>query len=313
MKKLQSLSIIVGILLITQGVYTLVSDTPATQEVTEANTPQPANTDTTSTTKQNTTTPDQNDITADVPSIPAEPEIIPENTPSLSNDSKLPLQEDEHAAAQDQDSILHTIKSINDNDSKVQDLLNKDALHQIFNNIFYFKNFIVTNFKKEQIINLCMEFIDQIYPENSYVKKARLHSTHTPEQTTKEDDDESSPIPFDEYEKLDTKKDMLNSLENQSSRQEDDIAKDQLDQIDNNEPATEEITNEQPLDQSIQASGENQTLNNEQTNDQQNQEQSIQNQQPEQLAQDQQPEEQNQESVDTNADMSQDQSDQSQE
>ncbi|MBV8660520.1 MAG: hypothetical protein JO129_00015 [Candidatus Dependentiae bacterium] len=103
------------------------------------------------------------------------------------------LEEDKKNIAPDQDKIVQQIKDIDSQDNEAHHLLKTDDLNQLFNNFVYFKNFIVHNFDKDKIVRLCIEFINQIYPETH--KKTITVAAEKSTTTTKHEEHHVEQMP----------------------------------------------------------------------------------------------------------------------
>jgi len=90
------------------------------------------------------------------------------DTTSTDVDKKTPdatlLEENKTTITDDQADILAKLQSIDMQDKKNHMLLTLDSMNQLFNNFVYFKDFIIHNFSKDQMLSLCTELINQIYP-----------------------------------------------------------------------------------------------------------------------------------------------------
>jgi hypothetical protein len=95
------------------------------------------------------------------------------------------LSDGGNSVIEDQDAILEKIKEINHKDDIAHQALNQASMDLLFNNFLYFKNFIVKNFSKDKMLNLCIEFINQIYPSEQVKVISMNNSTtqKTPSQT----------------------------------------------------------------------------------------------------------------------------------
>ncbi len=87
-------------------------------------------------------------------------------------------QDDHNQSAEDQAAILEKIKEINAQDDSMQHALSQSSMDLLFNNFVYFKDFIVQNFSKDKMLSLCIEFINQIYP-NEHVKVISMDTSDT--------------------------------------------------------------------------------------------------------------------------------------
>lgn len=97
----------------------------------------------------------------------------------------------DNSVIEDQDAILEKIKEINHKDDIAHQALNQASMDLLFNNFLYFKDFIVQNFSKDKMLNLCIEFINQIYP-SEHVKVISMNNItppSTPSDTASTSDD----------------------------------------------------------------------------------------------------------------------------
>ncbi len=85
----------------------------------------------------------------------------------------------DNSVIEDQDAILEKIKEINHKDDIAHQALNQASMDLLFNNFLYFKDFIVQNFSKDKMLNLCIEFINQIYP-SEHVKVISMNNITPP-------------------------------------------------------------------------------------------------------------------------------------
>jgi len=117
---------------------------------------------------------------------------------------------DQHEAnVKSDENIMQKLKAINE-----QDITNKKAVEKLsykllFNNFDHFKDFIVTNFTKQQFLLLSQEFINQIYPVDSDdvvnfgtsimpIKTATTTLSQTPTDDTTTPDDSSTQLSSDD-------------------------------------------------------------------------------------------------------------------
>lgn len=106
--------------------------------------------------------------------------------------------EDKKSIPVDQHAILEKLEQINIEDEKTQDLLSMASMDLLFNNFVYFKNFIVQNFPKDKILNLAIEFVNQIYPKET---ESVMHTITTEElashkiELAVENDSDENPSP----------------------------------------------------------------------------------------------------------------------
>ena len=75
--------------------------------------------------------------------------------------------EQHEANVQNDTNIMQKLASINEQDISNRQAIEALSYNLLFNNFINLKNFINSNFTKAQFQRLCMEFIDQIFPENS--------------------------------------------------------------------------------------------------------------------------------------------------
>lgn len=87
-----------------------------------------------------------------------------EQSSSLSQ--KIPAQDIEKESLSNDD-ILQKLTMINELDTANNESLEKNSLKQFFNNFENFKIFIINNYSKKSFQNICLEFIDQIYPDEA--------------------------------------------------------------------------------------------------------------------------------------------------
>lgn len=96
-----------------------------------------------------------------------------------------------NSVIKDQDAILEKIKEINHKDDIAHQALNQASMDLLFNNFLYFKDFIVKNFSKDKMLNLCIEFINQIYPSEQVkvISMNNITPPSTPSDTASTSDD----------------------------------------------------------------------------------------------------------------------------
>ena len=98
-------------------------------------------------------------------------------TPTEENKQIEIIEQDKKAEIPDQATILKTLQAIDAQSTQNHMLLTQSSMDQLFNNFIYFKNFIVENFTKEKMLQLCIEFIDQIYPKGTVVAPNIIQET----------------------------------------------------------------------------------------------------------------------------------------
>ncbi|MBP6869835.1 hypothetical protein KBC04_03060 [Candidatus Babeliales bacterium] len=105
-----------------------------------------------------------------------QPEQAVQTTPVINPEAEKTtlIEENKKTIVQDQDQILKTLKTIEVQNNQTQARFSESAMDQLFNNFVYFKNFIVENFTKENMLHLCVEFIDQIYPKQTVAAAPNL-------------------------------------------------------------------------------------------------------------------------------------------
>jgi len=97
------------------------------------------------------------------------------------------MQENTSTLVHDQEDILKVLKTIDLHDAKTHMLLTQDSMNQLFNNFVYFKDFLVHSFSKQKMLKLCIEFLNQIYPqENLPIMQMKSSEAHEDTNSTTE-------------------------------------------------------------------------------------------------------------------------------